>query len=238
MRSCASVCLQLFALRKAKGSGTIVKAADGSMSMQQRTQVWDIGIRAFHWSLVLFFTIAYLSGDDADTLHAYAGYAVITLLLFRLLWGLIGTRTARFTSFIYSPAETLRYAKSFVSRRPIHYVGHNPIGALMVFVLLFMLSLSCWTGLKAYAEQGKGPLAGATVGFVATARADDDHDKHKGGESEFWQEIHEAMSNLTLFLIFVHIGGVLLASLVHGENLIKSMITGTVEKITDAEDRD
>lgn len=204
--------------------------------MEKRNQVWDIAIRGFHWSLAVFFTITYLSGEEVELLHAYAGYVVIGLLAFRLIWGLVGTRTARFTSFIYSPAETLRYARSFVSRDPLHYVGHNPIGALMVFALLVSLTLTCWTGLKAYAEQGKGPLAHANVSLVSVAHAhahadDDDDREQRDGKAEFWQEIHDGVSNFTLLLVFMHIAGVLLASVVHGENLAKSMITGKVEKV-------
>lgn len=205
--------------------------------MEKRNQVWDLAIRGFHWSLVVFFTIAYLSGEEIELLHAYAGYVVIGLLVFRLIWGLVGTRTARFTSFIYSPAETLRYARSFVSRNPIHYVGHNPIGAIMVFAMLISLTLTCWTGLKAYAEEGKGPLAHSDISLVSVAHADDDRD-HQDGESEYWQEIHESVSNFTLFLVFMHITGVLLASVVHGENLVKSMITGKVEKVVLTDDPD
>jgi cytochrome b len=199
--------------------------------MEKNKQVWDLAIRAFHWSLVVFFTITYLSGEEIELLHAYAGYVVIGLLVFRLFWGLVGTRTARFSSFIYSPAETLRYAKSFVSRNPIHYVGHNPIGAIMIFALLISLTLTCWTGLKAYAEEGKGPLAQTNISLVAVAHADDDEREHHDGESEYWQEIHETVSNLTLLLVFMHIAGVLLASVVHGENLVKTMITGKEEKV-------
>jgi len=200
--------------------------------MKQLHQVWDIAVRAFHWSLVAFFAIAYFSGDDADTLHAYAGYVIIFLLVFRLIWGLVGTRTARFASFIYSPAETLQYAKSFVSRKPIHYVGHNPLGAIMIFLLLLSVTLTCWTGLKAYAEQGKGPLAESVSLIVPVARADDEHEHHDGKHvHEFWEEVHEVVSNLTLLLVFVHVAGVLMASVVHGQNLVNSMLTGKSEQV-------
>ena len=207
--------------------------------MNHKKQVWDLAIRVFHWTLVLFFTVAYLTGDDAEDLHAYAGYIIIGLLVFRLLWGFIGTRTARFSSFIYSPSETLRYAKAFVSRHPLHYVGHNPLAALMVFALLLSLAFTCWSGLKIYAAEGKGPLAGNNTLVIATALADDDEEnernsKHDG--SELWEDLHEVAANLTLFLVFIHIVGVLLASVVHGENLIKAMITGKCERIEDNKD--
>jgi len=210
----------------------------GDIAMDNKKRIWDLAIRLFHWSLVFFFTVAYLTGDDAESLHAYSGYIIIGLLVFRLLWGFIGTRTARFSSFIYSPAETLRYAKAFVSRHPIHYVGHNPLAALMVFALLFSIAFTCWSGLEAYAAEGKGPLAGNKTLLIPGAMADDDeHERsRRHGGSELWEDLHEAAANLTLFLVFIHIAGVLLASVVHGENLIKSMITGKSESIEDIKD--
>ncbi len=88
------------------------------MSAESRVKVWDIAIRIFHWSLVVFFIIAYLTEDDLETLHVYAGYAVIGLLVFRIIYGFIGTRYARFWNFIYSPATTLAYLRSILSGYP------------------------------------------------------------------------------------------------------------------------
>ena len=203
--------------------------------MSDKKKVWDIAVRVFHWSLVLFFATAYLTGDDADTLHAYAGYIIIGLLGFRFIWGFIGTRTARFRSFIFSPAETMRYARSFVTRNPIHYIGHNPLGSLMVFALLLFISLTCWSGLKLYAIEGKGPLAQDVNLVISQAYADDEHERegHDKSEHRFWKDVHELFANFTLFLVIMHILGAVLASIVHGENLIKAMITGRRERVDD-----
>lgn len=192
-----------------------------------RIKVWDPAIRLFHWLLVALFALAYLSGDEGETLHIYAGYGVLGLLGFRLVWGFVGGQHARFSDFIYGPATTLRYARSLLSGKPAHYLGHNPLGGWMVIWLLLSLFGACWSGLELYAAEGKGPLAQAPA-IVASALADDDNEHGEG--DEFWEEAHEALSNLTLLLVFVHIAGVVIASRLHGENLARAMVTGYKEE--------
>ncbi len=213
--------------------------------MNQQIPVWDILIRLFHWSLALSFFIAYISGEDESLIHIYSGYFIIGLLLFRIVWGFIGTQHARFSDFIYSPKQVTGYLKSLLSGQPQHYIGHNPAGSWMVFALLISLSLTSITGLKLYAvEEGLGPLAYQTapvsLELISKAHADDDDDeheyesgKHEDEAEEFWEELHEAFSNLTVFLVFLHIAGVVVASLVHGENLVKAMINGRKQKHED-----
>jgi cytochrome b len=94
-------------------------------------KVWDIAVRVFHWSLVLCFAIAYIS-EDIELIHIYAGYLVLGLISFRVLWGLIGTHHARFGNFIRSKQATLAYLKSLLTTRPQHYVGHNPAAGWMI----------------------------------------------------------------------------------------------------------
>jgi cytochrome b len=198
-------------------------------------RVWDIAVRIFHWSLVVLFFVAYFSGDDNSTLHAYAGYAVLALVVFRIAWGFIGTRHARFSDFVRGGAETLRYARSLASGRPVHYLGHNPLGGWMVVALLVSLFATCWSGLEAYGEKGHGPLASLESSVIAPAAANGDDRERRGGRQEgrdrkerdeFWEEVHEALSNFTLFLVFLHVLGGLLSSWLHRENLVKAMITG------------
>lgn len=204
-------------------------------------KVWDIAVRTFHWALVGFFAIAYVTGEiETETLHAWAGYAIIGLLVFRIVWGLIGTRHARFADFIYRPAEITAYLKSLFSGHPKRYLGHNPAGGAMVILLLLGLVAVSWTGLKAYEAEGKGPLAAAPSITLAipVAVADDDWDEHRGyghggEEDEFWEEAHEAAVNFMLLLIFVHLAGVLVSSLLHDENLVRAMLTGRKEKDID-----
>jgi cytochrome b len=194
-------------------------------------KVWDIAIRLFHWSLVAAFVTSYLSGDENQTLHVYSGYLIVGLLAFRIVWGFIGTQHARFADFIYSPAKIFNYARSLASGAPTHYLGHNPLGGLMVIALLVSLSLACFSGLKLYAvEENKGPLANVTApSIIATAYAhenkEEHHKNHDQGE-DVWEEIHEFFVNLTLGLVILHIGGVVVTSILHREKLVKAMITG------------
>ncbi|TNF35975.1 MAG: cytochrome b [Gammaproteobacteria bacterium] len=201
------------------------------MSSTKTIKVWDLPVRIFHWSLVAFFVISYLSGDELETLHAWSGYVVTALIMFRILWGFIGSTYARFSNFIYSPAEIKGYLRSLLSHTPRHYIGHNPAGGVMVIVLLISLSLTVFSGLKAYAADGHGPLASSEFSLVKNAYADkDEHedeneDEHEH-EDEFWEEIHEFFSNFTLLLVFIHVAGVIVSSRIHKESLVKAMLTG------------
>ena len=201
------------------------------MAEKEMIKVWDIAVRVFHWSLVITFFVAYLSGDEESVLHAYAGYGVLALVAFRIVWGLVGTKYARFTDFVYGRAETLRYARSLIASKPLHYIGHNPLGGWMVVALLLGLLGAGWSGLEVYGKQGHGPLAQVETGVVSSAMANDDDEAHGGKEDKaegekLWEEIHETLSNLTLFLVFLHVAGVLVASAMHRENLVRAMITG------------
>lgn len=193
------------------------------MENANSVQVWDITIRLFHWMLVIAFAIAYVTGEAESEIHAWAGYVILGLLAYRLVWGFIGTRYARFSSFLFSPGETLSYLGGLLRGKPGHYLGHNPVGALMVFALLFSLTMTTFTGLLLYGDEGKGPLA--QTGIIATAQADDDRD-HDENENELLEEVHEFFSHLTLLLVFFHIGGVVVASRLEGQNLARAMVTG------------
>lgn len=178
---------------------------------QPEVRVWDILVRLFHWSLVVAFAIAWLTEDDFETLHQWAGYCVAGLLTFRILWGLIGTRYARFTQFIYSPARIKRYLRSLLSGHPEHYMGHNPAGGAMVIALILCLGLTAFSGMALLATEGHGPLAST---FFA------------GWSEDLLEEVHEFFANGTLLLVMLHVAGVLVSSLLHGENLVRAMITG------------
>lgn len=205
-----------------------------NLSSTQSKPVWDIAVRLFHWSLVASFTIAYLSGEEESLLHIYSGYIVLGLVAFRILWGMMGSRHARFSDFIYSPRETIDYAKSMVAGKPKHYDGHNPLGSLMVFALLISLLTTTVTGLKVYGAEGHGPLAsGAMTGsLISTAYASAPTEQYENAKSinkkeeHFWEEIHEFFANFTVFLIVFHIAGVVISSRLEKQNLAKAMITG------------
>ena len=202
------------------------------MDQKNEIKVWDILVRIFHWSLVIAFFIAYFTGEEENNWHIYAGYTVLGLISFRVIWGFIGTKHARFSDFIYSPQTVFQYLKGLVMQHPKHYLGHNPAGGWMVILLLTSLFVVTVSGLKVYAiEEGKGPLASSSeITLVRESYANDDEheneEEREDEEEEFWEEIHEGATNFTLLLIFFHIIGVIVSSKYHKENLIKAMITG------------
>jgi len=195
--------------------------------MDNEIRVWDVLIRIFHWSLVLGFSIAYLTGEEGSNLHIYSGYVVLGLITFRVLWGFIGTRYARFSNFVCSPKAVKQYLKDLAINKPKHSVGHNPAGGWMVIAMLSVLFVVTVSGLKVYAiEEGLGPLAGAppVVTIISAAQADDDSEDEEA--ESYWEEIHEVSSNLMLLLVFLHIGGVIISSRLHNEHLVRAMVTG------------
>jgi cytochrome b len=173
--------------------------------------VWDPFVRLFHWSLVVAFTVAYLTEDDLLNVHVWAGYLVGGLVVARVTWGFVGPAHARFADFLCSPADTLRYVRDLVLFRAKRHLGHSPGGGAMVVLLLLFLGATVMTGLVVYGgEQQAGPLAGMFT-------------KDTGEKVE---EVHELLANITLALVLAHIAAVVLASFVHGENLVRAMFTG------------
>jgi len=183
-------------------------------SSPNMVKVWDPLVRIFHWSLATAFFVAYITEDDFLDLHVYTGYLIGGVLVFRLLWGFVGSRHARFRDFVKRPSEVWAYVKSIASLYPRRYLGHNPAGGAMVIALLVSLLMVTVSGVALYgAEESAGPLAASL-----------------GGVGDFWadvlEEIHEFFANFTLLLVFMHVLGVLMASLQHKENLVKSMVNG------------
>ncbi|MEO8752642.1 MAG: cytochrome b/b6 domain-containing protein [Casimicrobiaceae bacterium] len=165
-----------------------------------RILVWDLPVRAFHWLLALSFAGAFLTAESERVrdLHVALGYTFAGLLVFRMVWGLIGSRHARFTSFAYGPRAVWRYVVSLLARRPEHYAGHNPAGAWAIFAMLALGFVIAGTGYATYADIG----------------------------GEAFEDLHEAAANAMLALVVVHVAAVLASSFVHGENLVAAMITG------------
>jgi cytochrome b len=198
-----------------------------SAPLLNETRVWDPVVRIFHWSLVATFTIAWLTGEEESRLHELAGYAVIGLVLIRVAWGFVGTKYARFRDFVYRPSTVLAYVKDILTGKSKRYLGHNPLGGMMIVALLLSASI---TGLALQnAEEGTGPFAVITASTSVTAPAviakkvaDDDGD----GTEETWKELHEFFANLSMLLVVLHIAGVIVGSLVHRENLARAMFTG------------
>lgn len=200
------------------------------MSNHQTVAVWDLFVRIFHWTLVVLVGMAFLTGDKGNRVHIYTGCAILLLIAMRLVWGIIGSKHARFANFITSPGAALGYLKSMFRGTPRHYLGHNPAAAWMVLVLLLVLLLVNATGYLALPTQGSQNFS-TNFAFVTPAWADedeDDDDYHRGkaSGSEFWEDVHEVGAGLLLALIGLHVFGALASSLLHRENLVMAMITG------------
>jgi len=176
-------------------SGRAAAASSGS-----RILVWDAPVRVFHWLMALSFAGAYLTAESERwrLLHVTLGYTMAGLVVFRLLWGLLGTRYARFASFVRGPAAAARYVGSLVRGQPEHHTGHNPAGALAIVALLALGAAVTLTGWMNYNE-----LAG-----------------------EWVEEVHELAGNLMLAVVLVHVAGVVVGSWAHHENLARAMVTG------------
>lgn len=181
-----------------------------STDSSQGVQVWDLPVRAFHWLLVACFAGAWLSADSEHwrLLHVTLGYAMAGLVAFRVLWGLVGTRHARFASFVRGPAAAWRYLRSLAGPRPEHHTGHNPAGALAIVALLLLIAVTAASGWATYSELG----------------------------GEWLEELHEAAANTLLMVVIVHLIGVVVGSLVHRENLVRAMVTGRKRAAPDQHD--
>lgn len=175
-------------------------ATPASAPSRSRILVWDAPVRVFHWLMVLSFAGAWLSAESERwrLLHVTLGYTLGGLVAFRLVWGLLGTRHARFASFVRGPAAIGRYLRSLRQGRPEHHTGHNPAGALAIVLLLGMSGVLVASGWAQYHELG----------------------------GEWLEEVHEAAGNLMLLLAGLHVAGVVLASRLHHENLARAMVTG------------
>jgi cytochrome b len=162
--------------------------------------VWDAPVRVFHWLMVLSFAGAYLSAESERwrLLHVTLGYTMAGLVAFRILWGLLGTRHARFASFVRGPGAVGRYLKSLLQRRPDHHTGHNPAGALAIMALLLL-----------------------TLGVTAAGWA-----TYQDVGGKWLEEAHEVLANLMLAVVGLHVAGVLMGSWLHRENLVAAMVTG------------
>ncbi|MET0043564.1 MAG: cytochrome b/b6 domain-containing protein [Candidatus Thiodiazotropha sp. 6PLUC3] len=184
------------------------------MRKKREIKVWDPFVRLFHWTLVGSFLVTWVTEDEFMTLHVYAGYLIAILVSLRIVWGMVGTRYARFSDFVVSPGKVLDYLKDLISFKAKRTIGHNPAGGAMIGALLISLLITTFSGMLAYGAEGLGPLAEP---FFSNTPY--------GGE--LFEEIHEFFANLTLFLVVFHLAGVVFGSLLHQENLLRSMITGT-----------
>ncbi len=185
-------------------------AASNSPQTDDTIRVWDPLVRILHWSLAAGFFGAYLT-EDWETAHVWLGYGVLSIVPVRLVWGFVGTRHARFSDFVRRPSAVVAYLRDLLRLRHRRYLGHNPAGGYMILALLVFVTLTGVSGLALYgAEAQAGPLAG----WVSP------------GWEEALEELHEFLANFTLLLVGIHVLGVLVESVLHGENLVRAMWTG------------
>ncbi len=165
-----------------------------------RILVWDWPTRAFHWLLVASFAGAFVTAESERwrDVHVVLGYSAAGLIAFRLLWGLVGTRYARFANFVAGPGRVLTYLKGITMGRPQHFTGHNPAGGWAIVALLGGLAITVASGWATYTERG----------------------------GHFVEELHETIGNGLLLLVGIHVAGVVVGSFLHRENLVASMISG------------
>ena len=171
-----------------------------SESRAERVLVWDLPVRIFHWLTVASFAGAWLTAESESwrLVHVTLGYTMAALVAFRIVWGFAGTRHARFASFVKGPSAVIAYVKSMFAGRPLHFIGHNPAGAVAIVALLALAVLVTATGYASYSEVG----------------------------GEWLEEAHEAAANAMFAVVIVHLAGVAIGSMVHGENLVRPMFTG------------
>ncbi|HZB68910.1 MAG TPA: cytochrome b/b6 domain-containing protein [Sphingomicrobium sp.] len=178
-----------------------------------KAPVWDLPIRLFHWVLTALIAFSWWSVKNHETeLHIWSGVAILTLLIFRLLWGLFGSSTARFANFVRGPAVVRDYLRDNASWR---FAGHSPLGALSVIALLGAVAVQVGLGLISVDEDGlnEGPLA--QLVSLET--------------SEAARDLHESFFNILLALIVVHIAAIVLYRLLVGLKLTGAMFTGRAD---------
>ena len=184
-------------------------------SIQPKTiKIWDVPVRIFHWSLVTLFIAAYVTnllGPNYFNYHLWAGYGIIVLVVFRILWGFVGTYHARFFNFVRSPVATTKYALSVLKKKDVHYLGHNPLGAVMVVALLLAILVQAVTGLFTNDEIiNLGPLYGYINDELSLKLT----------------SIHRQLFYWIVGAIFLHIVAVLFHVWFKRDNIVKAMFTG------------
>ena len=167
---------------------------------REKILVWDLPTRLMHWTMALSFLGAFLTAESERyrDVHVMLGYTLLGAVAFRVVWGLVGTRYARFGSFLFGPRAIFAYLISLARGKPHHFVGHNPAGSVAIYMLLALGLMAGATGYAAYNDIGGNALS----------------------------ELHEGVANFMLGVVVVHIAGVIVSTFLHRENLVGAMITG------------
>lgn len=179
----------------------------------QRTLIWDLPTRLFHWALASSFAVAWLTseGDQWLAIHVFTGYLMLGLVGFRLVWGFAGSHFSRFSSFWFGPKEAFDYLKQVTKGHAARHVGHNPTGSLAIYILLVLAVAVGFTGFFTLGGDEQQGIAAGLFSF---------------SQIKIIKELHELLATLMLLVVFGHITGVVVESVMHKENLAKSMVTG------------
>lgn len=182
--------------------------------MMKTISVWDIPVRLFHWSLATSILMSFITaqiGGNAMEWHKRIGYFVIGLIIFRVVWGFVGSYHARFKNFVYAPATVINYAKNLFKKDSAHYVGHNPMGGLSVVALIASVGLQTVTGLFSNDDI---LLEGPYASMVSKAFSDQ------------MTRLHQLNSDLILILVGLHLSAIVFYAMFKKEQLIEAMLTG------------
>lgn len=177
----------------------------------KKVKVWDLAVRLSHLLFGVLVLGAFLTSEEDDLIpiHTRLGLVLLGVVLFRVVWGFVGTRHARFADFVRSPREVLEALRGMIRGQPGHFLGHNPVGAVMVVTLLATLVTVTVTGvIVSQGPEWSGPLLMSKSGAHAV------------------KEVHEAAAWALPVLIFFHVAGVLLSSFLEKQNLVAGMVTG------------
>lgn len=182
--------------------------------MLQKIMVWDAPTRAFHWLQALCFLGAYLTAESEKNrdIHVTLGYILFGLIVFRLIWGFVGTRYAKFSSFAFSPKAIITYLLSLPKGKSEHFVGHNPVGSVAIWLLL---SLGITLGVTGVMLAQKNVMAAL--------------ENMDGYDSDLVVSIHSYATDAMLVVVFIHLLGVFMSSFLHKENLVRAMLIGSKE---------
>lgn len=172
----------------------------GDRAPQQSIRVWDPFVRIYHWLQASLIAVSWLTSDSLKTVHKASGYTIAMLLVARVIWGFVGPQHARFSDFLRGPRAVREYLMQMVEGREARFVGHNPAGGAMVIALMGIVSVAAFTGWLQTTDAFWG--------------------------SDLMESLHGAMANLILVLVGLHVAGVVLASVRHGENLVSAMLDG------------
>jgi len=175
--------------------------------MIRRILVWDVPTRVFHWLQALAFWGAYLLAfsERFRDYHDALGYILLGLLVFRLVWGFAGTRYARFSSFFFMPKEIIAYLISLAKGSSRHYLGHTPVGSVSIWLLMSLGMFICVTGVMSLQDDASDLVVG----------------------------LHGLATNVMLGVIALHLIGVVMSSILHRENLVRTMLTGYKSAVTE-----